>query len=89
MKCLVCNEEKAFHIERYPRMICNVCNELDYFDEQGNKVEFFNEDIYGGFFSSHKINGNTIIKREHICYIQNIRCYADEGRFGDIIIQVL
>jgi len=25
----------------------------------------------------------------HICYIRGIRCYADEARFGGIVIQVL
>jgi hypothetical protein len=72
-------------------------------DNFGNDVSFSNIDIYGGFASHHKIsngngnsnsNGNSneneiIHKNEHICWINSIKCYASEARFGGIVIQTM
>ena len=89
MKCLICSNEKSFHIERYPRMICNECTNSEYKDVDGNTVYFENEDIYGGFISIHTINSIKVKKTDHICFVNGIKCYADEARFGGIVIQVL
>ena len=78
-------------------MICQKCSNGDngkILDSFGNEVSFGNIDISGGFISYHKINNNDnennnkiIQKEDHMCWINNIQCYADEARFGGIVIQ--
>ena len=41
----------------------------------------------GGFRAVVRETGEP--HRSHICYIRSIRCYADEARFGGIVIQIL
>ena len=74
---------------RYPRMICVQCHNSIKKDEAGYPVEFQNIDLFGGFQSIHDINGEKVLKKEHFCFINNIHCYADEARFGGIVIQSL
>ena len=31
---------------------------------------------------------NDTIGEDHECYINNIKCYADEARFGGIVVQL-
>lgn len=85
--CLVCNLKEITMVPRYPRMICMACHEEEKKDEAGDPVEFQNIDLFGGFQSIHLVNGEKKMKKEHICYIKNVRCYADEARFGGIVIQ--
>lgn len=82
--CPVCHKNEVKQVTRYPRMLCPICHEGEKKDEAGNLVEFENIDLFGGFQSIHH---NGKIKNEHICYIKNVRCYADEARFGGIVIQ--
>lgn len=83
--CPVCHKNELTPVARYPRMLCSVCHEGEKKDEAGNPVEFQNIDLFGGFQSLH----NGKIKKEHICYIKNVRCYATEARFGGIVIQTM
>jgi hypothetical protein len=85
--CLICNNEIMSVSPRYPRMVCAQCHVSIKKDESGYLVEFQNIDLFGGFQSIHDINGLKVTKNEHICYINNVRCYADEARFGGIVIQ--
>ena len=77
-------------MERYPRMICGDCNKPENIrDSRGNSVIYENEDIYGGIVSIHNINGTNIKGNDYYCFVKNIACYAQEARFGGIVIQVL
>ena len=81
-----------YYTPRYPKMICPKCANGEngkIIDSLGNKVSFGNIDIYGGFISYHKINNEIVEKKEHICWINNIKCYAKEARFGGIVIQTM
>ena len=85
--CSLCNE-KCDGFSRYKNMVCNDCiNKYNCKDINGNVVTYCNQDISGGFISKHNENGLIIKKQDHICWINNIKCYACEARFGGIIIQ--
>ena len=92
-KCPICLEIMNYYTDRYPKMICHKCSNGDngkIIDNFGNDVSFSNIDIYGGFSSHHKINNNEIVhKTDHICWINTVKCYASEMRFGGIVIQTL
>lgn len=87
--CPICNTVFNRFI-RYPKSICSTCANLDIKDSNGNIVTFTNIDISGGFQSLHVGEGNQIEKKEeHECYINGKKCWADEARFGGIVIQVM
>ena len=102
-KCPICFYNVNFFKPIYPKMICINCsngNNGKILDSLGNEVSFSNIDIYGGFISHHKINNdnndnnndkkNKIVhKEEHTCWINNIKCYASEMKFGGIVIQTM
>jgi len=43
----------------------------------------------GGFIAYYADSHQTETHPGHICFIDGIRCYADEARFGGIVIQTL
>ena len=88
-QCFVC--KSSFHNQfsvRYPLIACDSCSTKTV-DAYGFKIEFENEDATGGFISVHyDSNGNrTRTGSEHNCFINNISCYANEHRYGGIVIQ--
>ena len=97
-KCPICLETLTHFSSRYPKAICGKCAYSNIKDNDGNLVSFHNIDISGGFISKHTINNNynnniIVEKKEHECWVNNgkrdIKCYADEARFGGIVIQVM
>jgi hypothetical protein len=81
-KCPIC-EKEMLDSERYPNMICNECVELA-LTKDGENIKFYNKDHNGGFISI--VNNNQC--EIHECYINNHKCYADEARFGGIVVQL-
>ena len=80
--CPVC-DKNMLHFERYPNMICNECIELTV-NKNNESIKFYNIDHTGGFISIV----NDIKGEEHECYVNNHKCYADEARFGGIVVQL-
>jgi hypothetical protein len=80
--CPICEKDMSYS-ERYPKMICHECIEL-VVNEKGESIKFYNIDHTGGFISI--VNDNK--GEEHECYINNLKCYADEARFGGIVVQL-
>lgn len=78
--CPICNG-LTFTTSRYPNKICNNCEELTVTKNNEN-IRFFNVDHSGGFVSI--VNGKN--GDIHECYVNNIKCYADEARFGGIVV---
>jgi hypothetical protein len=87
--CPICNSPLT-RLIRYPLSICGSCASIENIkDASGNTVTFCNTDALGGGFASlHTINGKTVKKEENICFVKGIKCFAEEARFGGIIIQV-
>ena len=83
-KCPICSTEVQFS-ERYPKYVCSEC-QAKATDENNRPLKFYNTTMLGGGFAAEYADTNK--KREsHICYIDGIKCRADEARFGGIIIQ--
>lgn len=80
--CPIC-DKNMLYFERYPNMICNECVELAV-NKNGDSIKFYNIEPTGGFMSIV----NEIKGEEHECYINNRKCYADEARFGGIVVQL-
>jgi hypothetical protein len=53
----------------------------------GRPLTFGNESMSGGFVAHYADGGAPYASHE--CLIDGIRCYADEARFGGIVIQVV
>ena len=85
--CPICLQNLKFNMSRYPNYICEQCCAKEIRDSNGYLVTFENESLTGGFISLHNINGTIVQKKENICWIDNIKCYANEMRFGGIIIE--
>jgi len=81
--CPICNRELNFNA-RYPNYICNDCSDKAT-DKNGRKLNFYNTSIGGGFEAIY-IDTKEIYD-SHICFVDNIECYADEARFGGIVIE--
>lgn len=81
--CPICSNSVP-HWILYPRSVCQNCYDQAC-DEQGRKLNFHNLSMSGGF---EAIVADTKEKHPtHICYVQGIECWADEARFGGIVIQ--
>jgi len=82
--CPICKEPEKMLL-RYQNMVCSNCLQTGIWanKEQTQQIQFTNNELNGGFSSI--INNNCI--KQHTCYIRGKECYADEAKFGGIIIQ--
>ena len=71
---------------RYPRMVCAECRQRARAVD-GRPVEFFNQDLSGGLLVRYTDTDEAYLGEE--CFIDDIPCRAEEGRFGGVIVQVL
>jgi hypothetical protein len=70
---------------RYKNYVCFDCCARAV-DENDRPLGFGNESFSGGFVAWYKdTNGR---RDSHLCYIDGIKCRADEAHMGGIIIKV-
>jgi len=69
---------------RYQRYLCSNCAARAV-SADGRALTFHNEGIWGGFVASHADDGSPY--ESHTCYVDGLRCHADEARFGGIVIE--
>jgi len=83
--CPICKKEMPY-MERYPKMLCIECSKQTK-DAKGRELEFYNtHPLGGGFGARYK---DTKEKYDsHLCYINGIECWADEARFGGIVVEI-
>ncbi len=81
--CPVCGAAQT-PSPRYPRYLCGECAAKST-DESGRPLKFHNESFSGGFQAVYADTGEP--RESHVCFVQGIRCWADEARFGGIVIQ--
>lgn len=81
--CPICQAEVA-PSRRYPRYVCGTCDGKAT-DEHGRPLTFSNESFSGGFVARYADTGAR--RDNHICWIDGVQCWADEARFGGIVIQ--
>ena len=85
--CSNCGKEKGFD-QRYPKSICHTCS-LQITDLNGKKVEFFNSHITGSGYQGYYFGTGQKEKYDsELCYINGKEFYAEEARFGGIVIQL-
>ena len=53
----------------------------------GRAVQFFNLSMSGGFGGCYMDTNEPY--NEHLCYVDGIECYANEARFGGIVVVML
>lgn len=81
--CPCCNIE-VNSSPRYPNYICgNCCNKAQ--SEDGRLVRFYNTDLGGGCVGEYHDTKEDYTS--NICYINGIKCYAQEAHFGGIVIR--
>lgn len=73
---------------RYPKYVCNDCYERAT-NISGRKLVFYNVSISGGYIAYYADSDNKEEYKSHDCYIDAIKCRADEARFGGIVIEVV
>ncbi|HUK88957.1 MAG TPA: hypothetical protein VLZ81_01050, partial [Blastocatellia bacterium] len=69
---------------RYPCYVCSACASRAK-DSAGRPVEFFNTDLSGGIEGRYRDSHDPY--PDQTCYIDGLECWADEARFGGIVIQ--
>jgi hypothetical protein len=69
---------------RYPQALCGLCLR-EAADEAGRLLHFHNVDMTGGFRATYSDTGEA--RDGHVCYVRGVRCWADEARFGGIVIE--
>ncbi len=81
--CPVCGASQSAN-PRYPAYLCRDCCERAV-DETGRRLRFYNTDLGGGFAAVVADTGEP--RDSHVCFVNGIRCRADEARFGGIVIE--
>lgn len=69
---------------RYPRYLCATCS-ANVTDAEGRELRLFRRSPDGRFAASYEESGETY--DSHEVYVMGIRCWADEARFGGIVVQ--
>ena len=70
---------------RYPRCICVECGQRAV-DENGRQLKFSNVAVSSGFEARYKDTDE--IRESHLCWVDGIRCFADEAHMGGIVVSV-
>jgi len=81
--CPICSSQVPAS-ERYPRYVCRDCAARAKSKDR-RALSFFNESLSGGFAAQYADTGEPY--PSHECYVDGILCFADEARFGGIVIQ--
>lgn len=89
--CPNCHKEVSYY-PRYPKFICANCSSKDKFDKEGNYLYFSNIGFSGGLKVTYKDGNGNVLKEDTTlhscdCIIDGKLYFAQEGRFGGIVIQ--
>jgi hypothetical protein len=73
---------------RYPDHLCNECAGRAV-SADGRPLTFSNTSLSGGFEAIYADDGTRAeeITREHVVFVDGVRCRADEARFGGTVIR--
>lgn len=85
-RCALCHApaEHFGPATRYPRGVCPACVERALAPD-GEPVRFYNTELLGHGCARHRTSG--AIEDDPLCFIDGIRCRAEEARFGGIVVQ--
>ena len=83
--CPVCGQEVKAN-PRYPRYLCGACVERAS-DANGQKLQFFQSNPDGRYAARYALSGEDY--PSHECLVDGMKCWADEARFGGIVVQTV
>jgi hypothetical protein len=83
--CPICGNEMKAN-PRYPRYLCQTCVQRAT-DEKNEQVQFFQATPDGRYAARYAATGNDYLGHE--CFVDGVRCWADEVRFGGIVVQAV
>jgi hypothetical protein len=85
--CPICGAEQPA-LSRYPDYLCRDCV-ARVGTEDGRRLRLVNTSVSGGFAARYADNGELCeeVTLTHIVYVDGVRCWADEGRMGGIVVQ--
>jgi hypothetical protein len=85
-RCPVCHSLRELS-PRYPDFLCGRCGNRAV-DPKGRRVTFCNTHIGGGFMAKFVDDSSEAseITESHICYVGHLKVWADEARFGGIVL---
>jgi hypothetical protein len=81
-ECPICGRSGEVSL-RYPHYICVECAHRAV-DENGQRLKFSNVALSGGFEARY-VDGDEI-RDSHVCYVDGVRCLADEAHMGGIVV---
>jgi hypothetical protein len=73
---------------RYPDHLCTECAGRAV-DADGRPLRFYNVSFSGGFravFADDETDADAV-SRDHLVFVDGVRCWADEARFGGIVLR--
>lgn len=85
--CPVCGAEQPA-VPRYPDYLCRGCVSRAA-TREGRTLRLYNTSLTGGFVAKYA-DDDELAEEEsvtHIVYVDGVRCWADEARFGGIVVQ--
>ncbi len=83
--CPICNITLE-PSSRYPKYVCSNCRKKAT-DINGRKLLFYNISLSGGYIAYYADSNDKEEYESHDCYIDTIKCRADEAYLGGIVIQ--
>lgn len=89
--CPHCKNEKL-KFSMYPASLCPDCSAKEKFARTGERVEFCNQGMHGGFKVLMYDKENRVVAENNDCssfecYIDGNKYYASEAKFGGIVIK--
>jgi len=81
--CPICLAEVPSN-PRYPNYVCKYCAGKAV-SADGRILKFYNQSLSGGFIAYYA--DTKEVYDSHDCYIDGVKCRADEARFGGIVIE--
>jgi hypothetical protein len=85
--CPICGAEQPA-LSRYPDYLCRDCV-YRASTEEGRRLVLVNTSPAGGFAARYADDEQLCEEATltHVVYVDGIRCWADEGRLGGIVVQ--
>jgi hypothetical protein len=87
VNCPICGAEQPA-LPRYPDYLCRDCVSRAS-TQDGRRLVLVNTSPAGGFAARYADDQQLCeeVTVTHVVYVDGVRCWADEGRLGGIVVQ--
>lgn len=83
--CPTCGSEVKPN-PRYPRYLCRACVERTT-DADGELIQLYQASPDGRYAARYAATGANY--PDHECFVDGVKCWADEARYGGIVVQTI